>query len=221
MNNEQDEEEFVDGQSPLGLGAMSVISERAVSEGQSRIYRMLADVKAEIAKRGIHDAPRPANHPRALADMDMNLLTNDELANLYTQYVAYASYIGDELSEVECLELAAKKLLKETLGELKDAEYVKGLKGGEATNAAIKNPLYKELDLEHTTLFFMLSIMKRKYTHYVKQAAALSRNVEVRKLDFENQRRDNNLRRGGQIKQPAPTGFGPKQMGPKRSPSSG
>lgn len=216
----EDEEEFVDGQSPLSLGRIGTISEKGVSSAQEMIQGMLTEAKDEMKARGILDAPRPKNHPEPLADLDINSLTNQEVASLYTKYVGYSSYIGDELAEVECLEHAAKKLLRETLGELKDAQFVKGVKGAEATTAAMKNPLYKELELEHTRLYFMTTIMKRKYSHYVQQAKALSRTVELRKLDFENHRRDSNIGRG---KTPSPTGFGSKPgMGPsKRTPGSG
>lgn len=209
-----DEDEYVDDREGLDLRRVGVISERGVSVAQQRIYDMLEEAKSQLAARGILDMPKPKNHPLPLADMNVNELTNSEVAGLYTQYVAYASYIGDELAEIECLEEAAKRLLRETLGKLKDAQFAKGLKGAEATAAAISDPFFQELDVEHLRLFFMKSIMKRRYRHYTSQASALSRTVELRKLDFENQRRDTNIGRG-RPKTPAPTGFGAKR------PSSG
>lgn len=211
---DEDEEQFVDDRESLDLSRVGVISEKGVSAAQQRIYSMLEEAKAQLAERGILDMPKPKNHPLPLADMNVNDLTNSEVAGLYTQYVAYASYIGDELAEIECLEEAAKRLLRETLGKLKDAQFAKGLKGAEATAAAISDPFYRELDIEHLRLFFMKSIMKRRYRHYTSQASALSRTVELRKLDFESQRRDSNIGRG-RPKLPAPTGFGAKR------PSSG
>lgn len=217
MNNE-DEEEYVDGQAPLDLSRVGAISEKSVNEAQAKIFAMLDDAKNELTRRGILDMPKPKNHPLPLADMNVNDLTNSEVAGLYTQYVAYASYIGDELAEIECLEEAAKRMLRETLGKLKDAQFAKGLKGAEATAASISDPFYQELDFEHLRFLFMKNIMKRRYRHYTSQASALSRTVELRKLDFESQRRDINIGRGRPpaAKMPAPTGFGAR-----RSPASG
>ncbi len=217
MNNE--DEEYVDDQSPLDLGRMGAISEKGISAAQARITNMLDEAKNELARRGIMDMPRPKNHPEPLADMNVNDLTNSQVAGLYTQYVAYASYIGDELAEIECLEEAAKRILRETLGKLKDAHFAKGtMKGAEVTAAAISDPFYQELDFEHLRLLFMKNIMKRRYRHYTSQASALSRTVELRKLDFESQRRDSNIGRG---RPPGPTGFGAKGGLSPRSPASG
>lgn len=219
MNNE--DEEYVDDQAPLDLSRVGAISEKGITAAQARITAMLDEAKNELARRGIMDMPRPKNHPEPLADMNVNDLTNSQVAGLYTQYVAYASYIGDELAEIECLEEAAKRILRETLGKLKDSHFAKGMKGAEVTAAATSDPFYMELDFEHLRLLFMKNIMKRRYRHYTSQASALSRTVELRKLDFESQRRDSNIGRGRPSAIKTPAGFGPASgLGP-RSPASG
>lgn len=185
---------------------MGTISEKKIEEAKHRVDDMLTQVKADLDRRGIPEPIRPKNHPKSLADVELAELTNAEVASLYSQYVAYSAYIGDELAQIEGMEEMAKKLLKDTLGELKDALFAKKMKGPEATAAAMKDELYRALDMEHAKLFFMKAIMKRRYRGYIQQAAALSRTVELRKLDFEQNRRDGNLGLGG--KRPAPRGFG-------------
>lgn len=196
---------------------MGAIDEKKLTDAKERIDRMLQEVEETLESRGVLEPPRPEGHPEPLANLDITALTNDQVASLYTQYVAYASYIGDELAKIEGLEEMAKKLLKDTLAELKDALFAKGIKGAEATSAAMKDEVYRELDMEHAKLFFMKAIMKRRYKGYVTQAAALSRTVELRKLDFEQLRRNDNLGRGK-----PPPGFGaPRGLGKVPAPKKG
>lgn len=184
--------------------------EEVVVSAKERIDTILADVEEELDRRGIPTPPRPSAHPKPLADTDITLLTNADISSLYTQYVAYACYIGDELAKIEGLEEGAKRMLRDLLANLKDAHFNAGLKGAEATSAAMKDPLYSGLDLEHNKLFFMKAILKRRYRGYITQAAALSRSIELRKLDFEQTRRDGNLGYGYKTGAPrAPASFGP------------
>lgn len=191
---------------------MGIIDEQNIDDAKSKIDAMLRNVTAELNARGIPEPPRPKNHPEPLADLDITAMTNVQVSSLYTQYVAYAAYIGDELAKIEGLEESAKKLLKDTLAELKDAQFARGVKGAEATAAAMRDPLYRELDTEHAKLFFMKAIMKRRYKGYITQAAALSRTIELRKLDFEQTRRDSNLGVAG--KTASPKGFGNQRLPP-------
>jgi len=194
----------------LSLGRTAVIDEGKVRHAKEKIDSLLRDVETDLARRGIPEPPRPKNHPAELADMDTALLTNADLGSLYTQYVAYASYIGDELAKIEGMEESAKRLLRDTFAELKDAAFARNMKGPEATSAAVSDELYRALSMEHLRLYFMKAIMKRRYRGYVSKAAALSRTIELRKLDFEQVRRDGNIGFGG--KRPAvPGGFGAKK----------
>jgi hypothetical protein len=185
---------------------VGLVDESEIFHAQEQVDQLLHGVEAELVRRGIPHPPRPEGHPAPLADLDITLKTNGELASLYTQYVAYGAYIGDELAKIEGLEAHAKKMLKETLANLKDAQFVKGVKGPEATARALKDPIYNSLDMAHLRLFFMKAILTRRYQGYTAQAAALSRTIELRKLDFEQSRRDGNLGYPG--KQGAPRGFG-------------
>lgn len=185
---------------------VGLVDEESIFEAQKQVDQLLEDVEADLKRRGVLNAPRPTGHPRPLADVDITDLTNNELASLYTQHVAYGAYIGDELAKIEGLEAHAKKMLKETLASLKDAQFAKGVKGPEVTARAMNDPLYGAMDMAHLRLFFMKAILTRRYQGYTAQAAALSRTIELRKLDFEQSRRDNNLGYPG--KQGAPRGFG-------------
>jgi hypothetical protein len=185
---------------------VGLIDERRVLSAREMVENLMAEVEEDLARRGILNPPRPEAHPEPLANLDSTKLTNADLASLYTQYVAYSSYIGDELAKIEGLEEAAKRLLRDTLMQLKHAQFLRNVKGPQATAAAMQDPMYQELDIEHSKLFFMRAIMKRRYDGYVAQAAALSRTVELRKLDFEQTRRDTSIGHG---KRPNfPSGFG-------------
>ncbi len=190
---------------------VGIIDEGKLSAAKKKIDDLLEEVENALEERGIPEPLQPDSHPQSLANLDITKLTNLEVATLHTQYVAYAAYIGNELAKIEGLEEMAKKMLKDTLAELKDALFAKGSKGPEATAAAMRDELHRELDMEHAKLFFMKAIMKRRYSGYVKQAQALSRTIELRKLEFEQTRRDTNI---GLTKKPG--GFGaPKAAAPK------
>ena len=190
---------------------VGLIDDNLIDDARQRLDGLMATVEEEMEMRGIPQPPRPTTHPQSLADTDITTLTNSEVASLYTQYVAYSTYIGDELARIEGIEESAKKMLKDTLAELKDAQFARGVKGAEATAAAMKDPVYQALDQEHMKFFFMKAILKRRYTGYVAQAAALSRTIELRKLDFEQTRRDGNV---GFRANPVGRGFGAPK--PKR-----
>jgi len=177
----------------LDLSKVGFVDPKAVISGQQRIENILDIAEGELARRGIPESPRPKNVPAVLADTDITTLSNNQLANLYMQYVAYGAYLGNELAKIEVMEAAAQKLLKDTLVELKDACISKGVKGTEATASALRDPIYKEIDFEHLKLFFMKAILKRRARGYSTQAAVLSRTIELRKLDFEQSRRDTNI----------------------------
>lgn len=194
-------------QSP-DFSRVGIIDEDDVMSAKEKIDDLLNYVKADLKTRGIPDPARPSSEPVPLADTDVTLLTNNEVAGLYTQYVAFTAYIGDELAQTEGLEECTKKLLKDTLAKLKEAQHVKGLKGAEATAAAMVDPLFQDLSMEHMKLFFIKAVLKRRYDGFVAQAAALSRCIELRKLDAEHNRRENNFGYAG--KKASPKGFGSK-----------
>lgn len=164
---------------------------------------LLEDAEEALRELGIPEMPKPKNQPPPLADLDITLLTNLELAGLHSQYVSYAVYMGEELAKIEAQEDNAKRILKDHAAMLKDQFLAAGKKGPEIQAAVLENEDYKALDLEHQKLFFMKSILKRRYSGFVKQAATLSRNIELRKLDFEQTLRTSNIG-----KRAAPRGFG-------------
>jgi len=196
----------------LDLSRTGVVHEKDLEARRTRTEELLRSVNEDLAERGIPEVPRPAGHPRPLAEVDITTLTNDELTTLYAQYAAYSSYIGDQLAQIEAAEEDAKRNLRETIAAVKDSLFSKGMKGPEATAGAMKDPLVEELSLLHMKYFFMKAIMKRRYKSYVTQGAALSRSIELRKLDMEQTRRTGNLGKRSQM--PVPGGFGSKQPSP-------
>lgn len=169
---------------------------------------LMDEVEAALREMDIPEMPRPKNQPTPLADIDITLLTNLELSSLHAQYVSYAVYMGEQLAKVEALEDHAKRMVKEHAAVLKDQFTAAGKKGPEIMAAVLADEDYKALDLEHQKLFFMHSILKRRYSGFVKQASVISRSIELRKLEFEQQLRSNNVG-----KRPAPRGFGSNAAG--------
>jgi hypothetical protein len=196
----------------LDLSRAGIVHEKDLEKRRTRTEELLQTVNNELAERGIPEVPRPSGHPTPLAEVDITTLTNDELTMLYAQYAAYSSYIGDQLAQIEAAEEDAKRNLRETIAEVKDALFAKGKKGPEVTAAAMKDPLVEELSLIHLKYFFMKAIMKRRYKSYITQGAALSRSIELRKLDMEQTRRTGNLGRRPAL--PTPGGFGTKKPSP-------
>lgn len=186
---------------------VGVVDEEELVDAKDLVDNLLHDIQLGLEERGVPAPAKPRTEAAPLADIDITKLTNNELATIYTQYVAYTAYIGDQLAQVEGQEECTKKLLKDTLANLKNALFAKGHKGPEATAAAIRDPLYVGLDKEHAKLFFIKALTKRRYDGFVAQAAALSRCIELRKLDFEQARRDGNT---GYASRPTPRGFGPR-----------
>ncbi len=164
---------------------------------------LLEEAEEALRELGIPEMPRPKNQPTPLADIDITILTNLELAGLHAQYVSYAVYMGEELAKIEAQEENTKRMVKDHAAMLKDQLTAAGKKGPEVMGAVLENEDYKALDLEHQKLFFMKSILKRRYSGFVKQAGTLSRNIELRKLEFEQTLRTSNIG-----KRPAPRGFG-------------
>jgi hypothetical protein len=196
----------------LNVSRVGIVPEKDLDARRNRTANMLETVKQELLDRGIPEVPRPVGHPKSLAEVDITLLTNDELATLYAQYAAYSSYIGDQLAQIEAEEADAKNNVRETAAMVKDALFAKGKKGTEVSAAAASDPLVLELNALWLKLLFMKSIMKRRYKSYITQGAALSRSIELRKLDMEQTRRTGNLGRRPAI--PTPGGFGAKQPSP-------
>lgn len=202
----------------LDVSRQGIIHEDEVDARRLRTERLLEDVMGELENRGIPPVPRPSGHPTPLSEVDIVTLTNDGLTTLYAQYAAYSSYIGDQLAQIEGAEEDAKKNLRETIAHVKDALFAKGKKGAEVTSAALNDPLVEELSLMHMKYFFMKAIMKRRYKSYITQGAALSRSIELRKLDMEMTRRVGNLGHSGRRPPiPTPGGFGTKNPSPSTS----
>lgn len=164
---------------------------------------------------GIPEMPRPKNQPTPLADLDITALTNLELSALHAQYVSFAVYMGEQLAKIEAQEDNTKRAVKDHAAMLKDQLAASGKKGPEIMAGVLEDEDYKALDLEHQKLFFMKSILKRRYSGFVKQGATLSRNIELRKLDFEQTLRASNIG-----KRAAPRGFGtpPAKLTPEKKP---
>lgn len=157
----------------------------------------IEDIEAELEKKGFRTFPRPEGDLEALADVDVNQLTNDELAALYSKYVAYQAYLSTEVARAGVEKSAADRNLKQVTAKLKSAFHAKGVKEKEIIERVRLHPLYIEYDAEYARARYMHEILEAYDRSYGKQAAGLSRCVELRKIELQQAQRDGNLGRPG------------------------
>ena len=164
----------------------------------------IEEVEAKLAKKGFQTFPKPSGELDALADIDVNSLTNDELAALYSKYVAYQAYLSTEVARAGVQKSAADRNLKQVTAKLKSAFHAKGIKEKEIVERVRLHPLYIEFDSEYARAKYMHTILEAYDRSYGKQASGLSRCIEIRKIELQQMARDGNIGRKG----PGGAGFG-------------
>ena len=115
------------------------------------------------------------------------------MAELYIQYVGFAVHINTRVAEIECLEKSASAELKKTKGRIENALRAGGSKVSEIKSELEVHPVYVDAVVEYNKLYFMRQLVRSYYEVYNKQASAISRVIELRKLEFEQLRREDNL----------------------------
>ena len=154
------------------------------------------DIEADLRKRGLKAFAKPEDQPQGLADIDVNELTNDALAGLYSKYIAYQAYLSTEVARAKVHKSAADRNLKTVTAALKSAFHAKGVKEKEISESVRLHPLYTEHDAAYAHARYTFEILESYDRAYGKQAAALSRCVELRKIELEQSRREGNLGKG-------------------------
>lgn len=154
---------------------------------------ILEEVQAMAGKMGLHAFPRPSTAPASLAELDPGSLSNRDLESAMTAYVAYASYIEPKLAEAESAYKISTANLKSVASSLKLSLFADGTRTAEVDARVNTSPEYIEYELEHLKLYATKEILAAHHHAYSKQAGALSRIIELRKLEFEQQHRLNNV----------------------------
>lgn len=155
------------------------------------------DIEAELQAKGIHAFKKPSSQPQGLSELDVNELTNDELAALYSQFIAYQAFLSTEVARAKVEKSAADRNLKHVTAKLKAALHAKGVKEKEIPEKVRLHPLYLDYDLHYAEARYRFEILESYDRAYGKQAQALSRCVELRKIELEQSKRDGNLGKKG------------------------
>jgi hypothetical protein len=159
-------------------------------------HDVLENVKAELARMGLQEYPTPSSVPPSLLDIgDIDTLPNASLGNLYTQYVAYAQFIGARLAEAEARYKLSVNALKHLAAEMSAQMIAEEVPKGEVKDRVRDAPLYKELDCDLVTRAATKILLEAHKHAYDKQAAALSRVIALRELEFQQSLRQDNMKR--------------------------
>lgn len=146
---------------------------------------MIDEVKSRAEEMGLHKYPKPSAQPPSLADMDIAELPNSQLGQLYSQYTAHAQWVFQEYTEAEIAYKNGVASLKLLDAKLKAKLYAMDVVKAEVPALMREDPVRVEYEMEVLKLYAMKEILGAHYKAYSKQADALSRIVEIRKLEFE------------------------------------
>lgn len=157
----------------------------------------IEDIEAELHKKGLATFPKPKGHPKGLADIDINKMTNDEIASLHTSYIAYQAYLSTEVARTAVHKSSADRNLKMIVAKLKSTFHAQNVKEKEIAERVHLHPTYLEYEADYAQARYMHQILESYDRAYGKQAASLSRCIELRKMEMEGQRRVGNAGRAG------------------------
>lgn len=168
--------------------------------------------QARLHNLGVFFPPAPNKPPRSFTDTSIPLLTNNELIEAYTEMVSYAAYMGEQYAYAKSDEKVTKQRLKGMLALLKEKAYAKGYKKVEEVNAIAQvnaQVLDAAEDVQKAELF--AELLGQAHGCYTDFAKLLSRSIETRKMEFEQNHRSGNMGKQQYSKQPLPKGFGHRQ----------
>jgi hypothetical protein len=209
--------------SGLDLNKTAVVTDD-VEDAAAQAFVRIDEIKAHIQDVvGLKAYPKPDEHPPGLVDIDINSMTNPELGTVYAKYVAFQAYLSTEVAEAEIRKDAASRNLKQVDAEIRNQLHAKGTKDSQIVSLSRTHPLYREYDVEYAKCRYIYVILAAYYKAYEKQAAALSRVVELRKLEFEQNMRESSVgghrvKHGGMKRphrRPESMGIKPKTSVPK------
>lgn len=168
----------------LDLSKTAVLTQEERSQFKNA-QDMIDEVKSKAEEMGLHKYPKPSSQPVSLADMDISELPNAQLGQLYSQYTAHAQWVFQEYTEAEIAYKNGVASLKLLDAKLKAKMFAMGIVKAEVPALMREDPVRVEYEMEVLKLYAMKEILGAHYKAYSKQADALSRIVEIRKLEFE------------------------------------
>lgn len=161
---------------------------------------IISEVEAQAEEMGLKRYPRPTGEAENLTEIDITTMTNNALGQLFMQYTAFAQYIYGEHVRVVAAYKVGVSSLKLVEANLKSKFYAKDVAKAEVPALVREDPIRIECELEVLKLFAMREILEAHYKAYQRSADALSRIIELRKLDFDQSMREagiQNHRKGG------------------------
>ncbi len=175
-----------------------VDEEGSVDEEENEVVTTAAEVlekvRADTQNLGLVPYPQPKTSPQPLDASLIEAMTNSEIEVHYIAYTAYAQYVGGKHAEYDAAHKIAACALKHLESKLK-ARAPKGKAGAPSVKS---NGVYQSNEVEVIKLYAMKTMLGAHHKNYSKQASALSRIIELRKLEFEQHLRGGNLnKRGG------------------------
>lgn len=176
----------------LNLRGTPITSART-QERTRKALDILAEIQQQVMQMGLPEYPRPGNVPEALADLDVGALSNRELETQMAAYIAWGAYVSTKLAEAEVAYRASTLNMKAIAASLKVSLFADQVPKAEIDARVHVAPEYVEQELEHLKLYATKEILAAHYKAYSKQASALSRFVELRKLEYEQEMRSQNV----------------------------
>jgi hypothetical protein len=173
----------------------AAILPKGSDERYQSAFEIIEQVREQMRDElGLEEYPKPESQPRPLADIqNIESLPNAELGGLYAHYVAYAQFVGAKLAETEAAYRIATNVLKQIVAEIQSKLFAQEVPKSEISSRVREDGLYKKFDTELVKLYATKTILTAHHKAYDKQAAALSRIIALRELEFQQTFREGGI----------------------------
>lgn len=169
------------------------ISSKRVREHQQTAVDLLEEIQERIRKMGVMDFPKPEGTIQSLGSLELGAFTNREVETLLARYIGYVAYLGPKIAEAETAYRIGAANLKLVEANLRVSLFKDNVPKNEVVARVRESEEYIEQDLEQLKLFAVKHILAAHCNAYKEQAKAVSRSIELRKLEFEQEHRANNV----------------------------
>lgn len=169
------------------------VTSRSTQERTKKALDILAEIQGQMAAMGLQPYPQPKKMPEPL-DADLLAgLSNRELETQLAAYTGYAAFLQTKLVEAQIAYKASSINLGAVKASLKASLFKDKVPKSEVDAKVNTAPEFIEHELEHLKLFAIKEILEAHYNAYSKQAATVSRVIELRKLEYEQETRSHNV----------------------------